>query len=28
MFMQQKYKANGDLSLLIGMKDLFGTQRR
>ncbi len=24
LFMQQKYKAIGDLSLLIGMKDLFG----
>ena len=24
MFMQQKYKAVGDLSLLMGMNDLFG----
>ena len=28
MFMQQKYKTTGDLSLLIRMKDLFGKREK
>jgi putative sterol carrier protein len=28
MFMEQKYKTTGDLSLLMRMKDLFGKQRK
>ena len=28
MFMQQKYKAVGDLSLLMRMKELFGKREK
>jgi predicted lipid carrier protein YhbT len=28
MFMQQKYKVTGDLSLLLRMKDLFGKRKK